>query len=62
VCFAIGSTTADSLREQTSNKIIPAGMPTQESLLSAVISYVELNALPGSQHGTINISNESTEE
>lgn len=39
VCFAIGETTADALRQITKGQIRIAPQPTQESMVNLVISY-----------------------
>ncbi len=41
VCFAIGNTTAHSIRHHTNNKIIISESPTQEVLLEEVNSYFQ---------------------
>lgn len=39
VCFAIGQTTANSVKQFTQNKLLVSKEPTQESLLHEVINY-----------------------
>ena len=39
VCFAIGQTTADSVKQFTQNKLCMGKEPTQEALLQEVIAY-----------------------
>lgn len=39
ICFAIGNTTADEIKNYTYNKIIIADFPSQEAVVSALINY-----------------------
>lgn len=41
ICFAIGKTTADALREYTSNKIIISEFPIEERMLATVNFYFQ---------------------
>lgn len=41
VCFAIGTTTADSIADYTNNKVIISEAPSQERMLAAVRNYFE---------------------
>lgn len=41
VCFAIGQTTADSIKQATQNELLISKEPTQEALLDEVITYFQ---------------------
>ena len=41
ICFAIGQTTANSLKQFSKNKILVSKEPTQEALLQEVINYFQ---------------------
>jgi uroporphyrinogen-III synthase len=43
VCFAIGKTTAQAIKEQSNNKIITSELPTQEDILESVLHYFQNN-------------------
>ena len=39
VCFAVGETTAKSIKEFTSNRIVISSAPSQEKMVDAVVEY-----------------------